>query len=122
MVQIEQLESKWTGNVSATDTDTVKNKIAANADLIKQIDTTENAVKVLAALAVKFSSNDQITATAQSCKKARELMAKTTTLEDIRKLVASVERLYKIETITATQALSLVKSILESDQFDLAKE
>ena len=49
-------------------------------------------------------------------------MSKTTTLEDIQKLVASVERLYKIESINATQALSLIKSILESDQFTLTME
>ena len=111
MNEVEQLESKWTGQVSDTAEKPAKNKIANNAELIKQINTSENAIKVLAALAVKFSSNDKITAAAQSCKEARELMSKTTTLEDIRKLVASVERLYKIESITTSQALSLIKSI-----------
>lgn len=122
MNEVEQLESKWTGQVSDTAEKPAKNKIANNAELIKQIDTSENAIKVLAALAVKFSSNDKITAAAQSCKEARELMSKTTTLEDIRKLVASVERLYKIESITTSQALSLIKSILEADQFTLTLE
>lgn len=122
MVEIEQLEDKWTGMISDTADKESKNKVVNNAALIQQINTTDNAIKVLVALAVKFSSNDKITATAQSCKEAKELMAKTTTLEDIRKLVASVERLYKLESITATQALSLVKSILESEQFNLTKE
>jgi hypothetical protein len=48
-------------------------------------------------------------------------MAKATTLEDTQKLVAKVERLYKIPNITKTQALALIKSILESDQFSLTK-
>jgi hypothetical protein len=123
MTDIEQLEAKWTGEVSDTaEADSNKKKIATNAELIRQINTTENAIKVLVALAIKFSSNDKIVALAQSCKEAQELMSKTTTLEAIRKLVASVERLYKIESITATQALSLAKSILESDQFTLTLE
>lgn len=123
MNDIEQLEAKWTGQISDTaEADSNKKKIATNAELIRQINTTENAIKVLVALAIKFSSNDKVVALAQSCKEARELMSKTTTLEAIRKLVASVERLYKIESITATQALSLAKSILESDQFTLTLE
>lgn len=123
MNDVEQLEAKWTGQVSDTaEADSNKKKIATNAELIRQINTTENAIKVLVALAIKFSSNDKIVALAQSCKEARELMSKTTTLEAIRKLVASVERLYKIEAITVTQALSLAKSILESDQFTLTLE
>lgn len=123
MTDIEQLEAKWTGQISDTaESETGKKKIANNAELIRQINTTENAIKVLAAIAIKFSSNDKIVAATQSCKEAKELMSKTTTLEDIQKLVASVERLYKIESINATQALSLIKSILESDQFTLTME
>lgn len=119
MSAVEQLESKWIGHVSGTDDEQSPHTIATNAELLQQINTTDNAVKVIAALAVKFSSNDALVAKAQSCKEARELMATTTTLEDIRKLVASVERLYKIESITGKQALSLINSILESDQFSL---
>lgn len=122
MNEVEQLEARWTGQVSDTAEKPTKNKIANNAELIKQIDTSENAIKVLAALAIKFSSNDKITAAAQACKEVKELMSKTTTLEGIRKLVASVERLYKIESITISQALSLIKSILEADQFTLTLE
>lgn len=123
MNDVERLEAEWTGHVSDTAEDeNNKKKIATNAELIQQINTTENAIKVLVALAIKFSSNDKLVALAQSCKESRELMSKTTTLEAIRKLVASVERLYKIESITATQALSLAKSILESDQFTLTLE
>jgi hypothetical protein len=122
MAEIEQLEDKWTGTVSDTADEEPKKKAVNNAALIQQINSTDNAVKVLAALAIKFSTKDDITAVVRSCKEARELMARTTTLEEIRKLVASVERLYKIETISATQALSLAKSIIESDQFNLTLE
>lgn len=122
MVEIEQLEDKWTGAISDTDDKESRNKVANNATLIQQINTTDNAVKVLVTLAIKFSPNDEITAVVQSCKEAKELMTKTATPEEIRQLVASVERLYKIETITAAQALSLAKSILESDQFTLTRE
>ena len=90
--------------------------------MIKQIDSTENAVKVLATLAIKFSSNDKIVQAVQSCKEAKQLMDTATTLEKIQKLVASVERLYQLTHINATQALNLIKSILESDKFDLTKE
>jgi hypothetical protein len=121
MVEVEQLEDKWTGVISDTD-NKEKNKIATNAELIHQINTTKNAIKVLVALALKFSSNDKLLALVQSCKESRELMSTTTTLKDIRELISSVERLYKIEAITATQALSLAKSILESDQFTLTLE
>lgn len=122
MVGIEQLEDKWTGTISDTDEKESKNKVANNAALIQQINTTDNAIKVLVVLAIKFSPKDEITAVVQSCKEAKELMTKTATPEEIRQLVASVERLYKIETITAAQALSLAKSILESDQFTLTRE
>ena len=90
--------------------------------MLKQISSTDNAIKVLAALAIKFSSKDTLVAAVQSCAEAKALMAKTTTVSDILKLVASVERLYKIEHINATQAMSLVKSILEAEQFNLTKE
>jgi hypothetical protein len=122
MNQVEQLEAKWTGTVSDTAEKEPQKKVATNATLIQQIATTENAVKVLAALALKFSSKDTIVAAVQSCAEAKALMAKTTTVSDILKLVASVERLYKIENINATQAMSLVKSILEAEQFNLTKE
>jgi hypothetical protein len=122
MSAVEELESKWIGHVSTTNDEHSSNTIANNAELIQQIDTTDNAVKVIAALAVKFSSNDALVAKAQSCKEAKELMSQTTTLEDIRKLVASVERLYKLESITVKQALSLIKSILESERFSLTLE
>lgn len=122
MVELEQLEAKWVGSVSNTSNEKPTNKTATNAALIQQINTSDNAVKVLAALAVKFSSTEELTKTVQSCKEARALMTKTTTLNDIRKLAASVERLYKIESITSAQALSLAKSILESDQFTLTLE
>jgi hypothetical protein len=122
MVEVEQLEDKWTGVISDTDNKEPKNKVVNNAALIQQINTTDNAVKVLVTLAIKFSPKDEIIAVVQSCKEAKELMTATATPEKIRQLVASVERLYKIETITAAQALSLAKSILESDQFTLTRE
>ena len=122
MADIERLELKWTGSVSDTAETSPAKKVATNAELLKQIDTNDKAIKVLVALAIKFSSNDKIVAAVQSCKEAKALMLKTTTVDEIQKLVASVERLYKIENITATQASSLIKSILESDQFSLTKE
>ena len=123
MNDVESLEAQWTGQISdiAGDTDT-KKKIASNSELIKQIDTTENAVKVIAALAIKFSSNDKVSTAAQSCKEVRALMAKTTTLTEIQKLMASVENRYKIDSINATQAVDLIKSILDSEQFNLTME
>ena len=123
MNDVESLEAQWTGQVSDTagDTDTRK-KIASNSELIKQIDTTENAAKVIAALAIKFSSNDKVITAARACKEARALMAKTTTLTEIQKLMASVENRYKIDSINATQAVDLIKSILDSDQFSLTME
>ena len=125
IAEIEDLEEKWLGEVSevsADDPNTHKTSTAPTADLIKQIDSTENAVKVLATLAIKFSSNDKIVQAVQSCKEAKQLMDTATTLEKIQKLVASVERLYQLTHINATQALNLIKSILESDKFDLTKE
>ena len=125
IAEIEDLEEKWLGEVSevsADDPNTSKTSTAPTADLLKQIDSTENAVKVLATLAIKFSSNDKIVQAVQSCKEAKQLMDTATTLEKIQKLVASVERLYQLTHINATQALNLIKSILESDKFNLTKE
>lgn len=126
MNAIEQLEIKWLGKASATPLDDedkpAKKKVASNAELLKQIDTAENAVKVLAALAIKFSSNDKVTAAVQSCQEVKTLMNETTTWDKVQRLVAQVERLYKIENLAASQALDLIKSILESDQFSLTKE
>jgi hypothetical protein len=123
---IEELETKWIGSISDTSVDPKdkpeRTKTATNADLIKQIETSENAVKVLVTLAAKFSSNDNIIAVVESCVEAKQLMSKSTTFTEIQKLVASVERLYKIESINASQALNLAKSILESEQFSLTLE
>lgn len=124
MTEVEQLETQWVGQVSDTATDDEKPKktTATNAELLNQMADTNAAVKVLAALAIKFSSNDQIVAAVQSCKEAKELMNGATTWEKVQKLVAQEERLYKIANITATQALNLIKSILDSDKFSLTKE
>lgn len=123
---IENLESKWVGKVSQTQLDPndkpEKSKTATNAELINQIKTPEDAVKVLVTLAAKFSSNDDLITVVESCTEAKQLMAKSTTFTEIQKLVASVERLYKLTNITATQALSLAKSILETEAFGLTKE
>jgi hypothetical protein len=48
-------------------------------------------------------------------------MNSTKSLVSMQKLMAKTERAYKIEKINATQALSLIKSILEADQFRLTK-
>ena len=124
MTEVEQLETQWVGQVSDTAADDEKPKktTATNAELLNQMADTNAAVKVLAALAIKFSSNDQIVAAVQSCKEAKELMNGATTWEKVQKLVAQEERLYKIANITATQALNLIKSILDSDKFSLTKE
>jgi hypothetical protein len=125
IAEIEQLEAKWIGEVSEVSTNDAnagKAKPAANSELLKQIDSTENAVKVLVTMAVKFSTNDDILKAVKSCKEATQLMNQSTTFEAIQKLVAFVERLYKLTNITASQALNLVKSILESDKYDLTKE
>ena len=122
MAEIEQLEEEWTGGVSDTAVEAPKNKVVINADLLNQIDTAENAVKVLVAMGIKFSANEEITKAVESCTEAKRLMNGSTTVTEIQKLVASVERLYKLTNINATQALNLVKSILESDKFNLTRE
>lgn len=123
MNQVEQLEAKWTETVSDTAEDEkTKTKVATNAELLKQIENTAAAAKLLVTLAIKFSSNEQITTAVSSCKEANELMNGASTPVEIQKLVASVERLYKIEKITEKQALSFIKSILESDKFEFKKE
>jgi hypothetical protein len=123
MAQIEQLESKWTGTISNTaEADKSKNKVATNAELINQINNTADAAKLLMAIAIKFSSNEKITGAVSSCKEVNELMTRNITLIEVQKLVASVERLYKVDKITEKQALSLITSILESDKFEFKSE
>jgi hypothetical protein len=120
IAQIEQLEKKWTGTVSNTAEDsTTKTK---TAELLKQIKDTTAATKLLVALAIKFSSNTKLTALVQAYTETRQLMKQSTTPIELQKLVASVENLYKITNITAAQALSLSKSVVESDQFEFTKE
>jgi hypothetical protein len=119
--EIEQLEAKWIGEVSDT-AEEPKNKVATNAELIKQIDTTEDAINVLVAMAIKFSTSDEITKAVKGCTEAKQRMSKSYTIAETQALVAKVERLYKLTAINASQALKLVKSILESDKFNLTKE
>jgi hypothetical protein len=121
MAEIEQLEAKWVGEVSDT-AEEPKNKVASNAELIKQIDTTEDAINVLVAMAIKFSTSDEITKAVKGCTEAKQRMSKSYTIAETQALVAKVERLYKLTAINASQALKLVKSILESDKFNLTKE
>jgi hypothetical protein len=121
IAEIEQLEEKWIGEVSST-AEEPKNKVAINAELIKQIDTTEEAINVLVAMAIKFSTSDEITKAVNSCTESKQRMSKASTIAETQALVAKVERLYKLTAINASQALKLVKSILESDKFNLTKE
>jgi uncharacterized protein YjdB len=121
MAEIEQLEEKWTGEISDT-TEKPKAKVATNAELIKQIDTTGDALNVLVAMAVKFSTSEEITKAVNSCVEAKQRMSKASTIAETQALVAKVERLYKLTAINASQALKLVQSILESDKFKLTKE
>lgn len=121
MAEIEQLEAQWIGEVSDT-AEEPKNKVATNAELIKQIDTTEDAINVLVAMAIKFSTSDEITKAVKGCAEAKQRMSKSYTIAETQALVAKVERLYKLTAINASQALKLVKSILESDKFNLTKE
>ena len=121
MAEIEQLEARWIGEVSDT-AEEPKNKVATNAELIKQIDTTEDAINVLIAIAIKFSTSDEITKAVKGCTEAKQRMSKSFTIAETQALVAKVERLYKLTAINASQALKLVKSILESDKFNLTKE
>ena len=121
IAEIEQLEEKWIGEISDT-TEEPKNKVATNAELIKQINTTEDAINVLVTMAIKFSTNDEITKAVNSCTEAKQRMNKTYTIAVTQALIAKVERLYKLTAINASQALKLVKSILESDKFNLTKE
>ena len=121
MAEIEQLEARWIGEVSDT-AEEPKNKVATNAELIKQIDTTEDAINVLIAMAIKFSTSDEITKAVKGCTEAKQRMSKSFTIAETQALVAKVERLYKLTAINASQALKLVKSILESDKFNLTKE
>ena len=121
MAEIEQLEARWIGEVSDT-AEEPKNKVATNAELIKQIDTTEDAINVLIAMAIKFSTSDEITKAVKGCTEAKQRMSKSYTIAETQALVAKVERLYKLTAINASQALKLVKSILESDKFNLTKE
>ena len=114
---IEELEAKWTGSVSETKLDPndkpEKTKVV-NADLINKLTTPADAAKLLVALATKFSSDANILAVVESCAEAKQLLTQSTTLADVQKLVASVERAYDIKNISASQALSLAKSILDA--------
>jgi hypothetical protein len=114
---IEELEAKWTGAVSETKLDPEdkpeKTRVV-NADLINKLTTPADAAKLLVALATKFSSDANILAVVESCAEAKQLLTQPTTLTDVQKLVASVERAYDIKNISTSQALSLAKSILDA--------
>lgn len=120
---IEELEAKWIGEVTknySSKNDPTTN-VTVDDKLLQQIETSENAVKVLVAMAVKFSSNKEITRIVKTCTEANELMSKTTTLEEVQRLVSKVESLYKLENIDKTKALDLVKKIMMSDLFKLTE-
>lgn len=125
LAAIEELEAKWIGTISETPLDPddkPEKRSITDAEVLKQIADTKAASKLLVTFAIKFSSNDEIVNLVTSCTEAKQLMDQTTTLTEIQKLVASVERLYKIKDISAAKALSLIKSVLESDRFNLTME
>lgn len=120
MPALEDLEYKWTGAVSSTAV--AKTKAVTASEVLKQIKNTGDAVKVLVALAIKFSSNNSVNDLVRSCIEAQTLLSKNTTPDELQKLVASVEKTYKIHEITASKALQVINSILESERFDLTRK
>ena len=125
LAAIEELEAKWIGAVSEVPldpNDKPETRSTTDTEILKQIADTKAASKLLVTFAIKFSSNDEIVNLVKSCTEAKQLMDQTTTLAEIQKLVASVEKFYKIKDISAAKALSLTKSILESDRFNLTTE
>ena len=120
MTQVEQLEERWTGVVSTTEK--VVRQAVTNAELLNKIKTTAEATKLLVALALKFSSNDKITDIVQAYAESNHVMKKATTAAEIQELMTSIERVYSLENLESSKALSLAKSIVESDLFDFTKE
>lgn len=121
--ELEAREKEFTGKVSETAVADIEKKKAkkniSNPAIISQIKTTENAVQLLAALAMKFGSAAEIADTIKNYKKVSDFMKQSSTVLELQKLVARVENLYNLKSINVTQAQSLVKSILEADEFDL---
>jgi hypothetical protein len=120
MNEVEDYENQWVGTVSDTSGDS-KPKAASNDVILNQIKDTNEAVKVITTLVLKFSSDKKIAAKANTCVEVRTLLASSTTPTALAKLVASVESKFNIIEITASNALKLIESILASDKFNLTK-
>ena len=76
---INNLEQKWTGEVSTKD----DNAAIDNDALIKQINSLEEAAQVLVVLNLKFASNQELKAVINQYKEPSTLMAKSTTSNEL---------------------------------------
>jgi hypothetical protein len=119
MNEVEQKEAEWTGAVSST---AEEEKITINEELLKKIGSKTNAIKVIIALLIKFSSDNKIKEASYKCKEVKAELAKSISFDKLRTLITEVETTYKLTNITAAQALLLIENIIKYSLFGLTVE
>lgn len=119
---VERLEQKYIGdvtNVSTVDANIEKNTDISIKTIIDKINSVDEAINVVAALAIKFSSSKKIIEQVKNNQKVSEFMYQNTTVSRLQSLIIRVDDKYGLRLINESQAYNLVKSILSSDKFKL---
>ena len=114
---INNLEQKWTGEVSI-----INDKTTVDNDaLLKQINSLEEAAQILVVLNLKFASNQKLKNIVNQYKEPSTLMAKSTTSVELQALISTIETKFNFKNITEEQAVTAANKIITSNKFKLTK-
>lgn len=119
IAKINELELKWLG--SSSNINDSKQEPVNTDTFIKNIENTEEATRVLAALAYRFAADNKIGPLVYSYKEVKALMDSTTTGVKIFNLLKNIDSKFKINNITEDKALELIDKILKADKFKFTR-
>jgi hypothetical protein len=117
--RINELEQRFTGDVSSTEDE--KNKTEINDSLVNQIANLEEATTILTVLAVKFAAREKIVNLVQQFKEVNVALSKPQSALDLQKMIKNIDTKFKLTGITENQAIELIKKITSSDKFKFTK-
>lgn len=132
---INNLEQKWTGEVSTIDDDTERTEEDSsklnkqtnaelnqdNDNLIKQISSLKEAAQILVVLNLKFASNQKLKSMVNQYKETSTLMAKSTTSAELQTLISAIENKFNFKNISEERAVAVANKIVTSNKFKFTK-
>lgn len=125
MSKIELLEQKYTGAVMTVniESDNEDQQNALNsASIVTNLDSTEDAIKLLATITIKFNSNKELVSLIYKCKEVAKWMQNSTTWDAVLKDINNSNKLYKLDTLKADKAIEITNAIFNSKKFKLTIE